>query len=73
MQFIEDDPSSEVRIDLEGSSVFYGDFSFQIAQPKSSRIVLIQGRWDTLSELKEAENETRKVAESLPYLKNFKN
>ncbi len=72
MQFVENNPGCEVKIDLESSSVSYGDFSFSISQPKSSRIVLMQGIWDPLSELQEAEKEAKKIAERLPYLNKFR-
>ena len=72
MSVIKDDPALEVSIDLENNIVNYGDFSFPIWQQKSSRLVLIEGRWDSLAELKEAEEETRKVADKIPYLNGFK-
>src|SRR3989338_4101702 len=72
MSVAKDDPALEVSIDLENNIVNYGDFSFPIWQQKSSRLVLIQGRWDSLSELRDAEKETKKVAERLPYLNGFK-
>ena len=72
MSVIKDDPALEVQIDLETSKASYGDFSFPIRQQESSRIVLLQGIWDSLAELKEAEKETRKVADRIPYLNNFK-
>lgn len=71
IEVIEDDPALEITIDLESNVVNYGDFSFPIKQQNSSRLVLIQGRWDSLSELKEAERETKKVTERLPYLNKF--
>ena len=72
MSVINDDPAFEIRIDLEDSIVNYGDFSFPIRQKESSRIVLTQGRWDSLSELMEAKEKVRKIAEKLPYLNDFK-
>ena len=71
MSVINDDPALEVQVDLETNKVSYGDFSIPIKQQESSRIVLLQGRWDSLAELKEAEKETKRVAESLPYLNKF--
>ena len=72
MSVVKDDPALEVSIDLENNAVSYGDFSFTINQKKSSRLVLMQGTWDSLSELKETEKETKKVAERLPYISRFK-
>ena len=72
MSVINDDPAFEIRIDLEDSIVNYGDFSFPIRQKNSSRIVLTQGRWDSLSELIEEKEKARKIAEKLPYLNDFK-
>ena len=72
MSVIEDDPAYEIRIDLEDNKVCYGDFSFPIRQKESSRIVLTQGRWDSLSELMEAKVKVKAIAEKLPYLNGFK-
>ncbi len=72
MSVIRDDPALEIRIDLENNKVDYGDFSILINQKESSRIVLIEGKWDSLSELSQATDEIRKVAERLPYLNGFK-
>ena len=72
MAVIKDDPALEVSIELENNIVNYGDFSFPISQQKSSRLVLLEGRWDSLAELKDAEKETRKIAERIPYLNGFK-
>lgn len=72
MSVIMDDPAFEIRIDLEDNIVNYGDFSFPIRQKESSRIVLTQGRWDSLAELMEAKEKVRKIAKKLPYLNDFK-
>ena len=72
MSVIKDDSAFEIRIDLEDNTVNYGDFSFPIRQKESSRIVLTQGRWDSLSELMEAKEKVKKIAEKLPYLNGFK-
>ncbi|MEK6868985.1 MAG: hypothetical protein AABX74_02050, partial [Nanoarchaeota archaeon] len=72
MSVIRDDPAFEIKIDLEDNMVNYGDFSFPIRQKDSSRIVLTQGRWDSLAELMEAKEKVRKTAEKLPYLNDFK-
>ena len=72
MSVIKDDPAFEIRIDLEDNMVNYGDFSFPIKQKESSKIVLTQGRWDSLSELMEAKDKVNKIAEKLPYLNDFK-
>ena len=71
MCVVKGDPAFELEIDLENNKVSYGDFSFPITQQESSKIVLLQGRWDSLAELKEAEKEARKVADRIPYLNNF--
>jgi 3-isopropylmalate/(R)-2-methylmalate dehydratase small subunit len=72
MSVIEDDPSLEIRIDLEDNAVSYGDFSFPIKQKESSKIVLTKGRWDSLAELKENEKKVKSVSKELPYLNDFK-
>jgi len=72
MSVIRDDPAFEIRIDLEDNIISYGDFSFPIKQKESSRIVLTQGRWDSLSELMEAKEKVNEIAKKLSYLNDFK-
>ncbi len=72
MEVIEDDPALEIKIDMESNKASYGDFSIPVKQKDSSRIMLIEGRWDSLAELKEAKAEAKKLAERLPYLNSFK-
>ena len=72
MSVINDDPAFEISIDLEDNVVNYGDFSFPIRQKESSKIVLTQGRWDSLSELMEAKDKVNGIAKKLPYLNDFK-
>jgi len=72
IKVINDDSVLEIRIDLETMQVSYGDFSFEIKQKESSRAVLTEGKWDSLSTLMEAKEETKKLAEKLPYLNGFR-
>ncbi len=72
MSVIRDDPAFEIKIDLEDNIINYGDFSFPIRQKESSRIVLTQGRWDSLAELMEAKDKVNETAKKLPYLNDFK-
>lgn len=72
MSVINDDPAFEIRIDLEDNTVNYGDFSFPIRQKESSKIVLTQGRWDSLSELMGGKEKVNEIAKKLPYLNDFK-
>ncbi|MAE42448.1 3-isopropylmalate dehydratase small subunit [Candidatus Woesearchaeota archaeon] len=72
MSVINDDPALEVRVDLEKMEVNYGDFTISINQKESSRILLTQGKWDSLSELLQAKDQTAELAKKLPYLNEFK-
>lgn len=71
MNFVEDDPVSEIKIDLEKLEVAYGDFSISIKQPEQTRKALIEGSWDSTSELLSSLDQIRLVRSKLPYLNQF--
>ncbi len=71
MKFIQDDPVSEIKIDLIGNKVEYGDFSFDIHQQDGHKKSLVEGTWDTMGEMLDHKNETEKIRNALPYIKGF--
>lgn len=65
---IEEDPGTEIRIDLEGMTVSYGDRNFAITMPDSARQALTAGRWDPIQELLDNEKEITSVGDGLAYV-----
>ncbi|MDB9741990.1 3-isopropylmalate dehydratase small subunit [Akkermansiaceae bacterium] len=65
---IEADPSIEFSIDLKTLILTYGDKTMPITMPEGARDALVNAKWDTIQELLNAEEEIKKVAESLPYV-----
>ena len=65
---IEEDSGTEIRIDLEGMTVSYGDRNFAITMPDSARQALTAGRWDPIQELLDNEKEITSVGDGLAYV-----
>ena len=71
MNFVEDDPVCEIKIDLEKLEVTYGDFSILVQQPAQMRKALIEGSWNSTGELLSSLKEIHLVKSKLPYLNKF--
>lgn len=65
---IEADPSTQITVDVEGSTVTVGDRSFAVTIRESAREALLGGRWDPIAELLEADDAIARTASHLPYL-----
>ena len=65
---LDEDPGTEIRIDLEAMTVSYGDHSFDVTMPDSARQALTAGRWDPIQELLDNEKQVRAVGEGLAYV-----
>ena len=72
MAFVQDDPACGIRIDMERQEVSYGDFTIPIRLAEQSRNALLQGTWDTTSELFSAVDQIKGVAARLPYMNQFR-
>jgi 3-isopropylmalate/(R)-2-methylmalate dehydratase small subunit len=68
IQFIKDDPACQVTIDLENKIVEYGDFIINVDLQTSHRNSLLDGSWDTTSEMVGNLDETRQKVSSVTYL-----
>jgi hypothetical protein len=66
MVCIEEDPAAELRLDLEGLTLDYGDFRIPVAISEAARRALVEGTWDTLTEMLTHLPETRQRAATLP-------
>ncbi len=50
---LEENPQTEVTVDVEKARVFYNDANFTVHIPDTARDALINGRWDPIGELLE--------------------
>ena len=71
MNGIETDPSKEIQVNLKSCMLNFGDLEFQTQIPNSNRLQLVEGAWDATGMLLEASDETRRVADGLPYVSGF--
>lgn len=67
MERAEREPSLPFVLDLEACRVTAGDLAFPVAAPEGARRQLLEGRWDTTSELLEGRDAIAAVARTLPY------
>ncbi|MFO1094606.1 MAG: hypothetical protein U0992_15070 [Planctomycetaceae bacterium] len=63
--------ASTGKLDLEGLTFSYGDFSVPITMPKSPHEALVSGQWDFLGQLLDNTNAIRERAQAIPYLREF--
>jgi 3-isopropylmalate/(R)-2-methylmalate dehydratase small subunit len=65
---VQQDPRTEVTIDLEKLEVRFGGQSVKITQRESARDALVNGRWDAIGELLDGVPAVKATAAKLPYL-----
>jgi 3-isopropylmalate/(R)-2-methylmalate dehydratase small subunit len=65
---VEQDPSTEVVIDLVKLEARFAGQSVKIAQRESARDALVNGRWDAIGELLDGRDAVKVTAAKLPYL-----
>lgn len=68
---VEQAPQLEVTVDLKRCEVRFGAHSIRCTIPESARLALVDGRYDFLSQLLEADDEIRETTARLPYLNDF--
>ena len=68
MQMVENDPSTEVRVDLEAMRVAAGGTSDPITLPNAARDSFLDGTWDATGLLLDRFEEVEAVAARLPYV-----
>jgi 3-isopropylmalate dehydratase small subunit len=71
MALVENDPRTEVAIDLGSMRVTAGGASYAIALPAAAREAFMDGSWDATGLLLENFDEVRAVAARLPYANRF--
>ncbi len=67
-EIIQNDPSTQVVVDVENSTMTCGGEVFNVTIRESAREALTQGRWDPIAELLEADDAIQETAARLPYL-----
>lgn len=68
---IEADPTMEIQVNLENSSVHFNGESIPVTLTESARDALVTGRWDFLSQLLENRELIEEKKHQLPYLNGF--
>jgi 3-isopropylmalate/(R)-2-methylmalate dehydratase small subunit len=68
MEIVENDPSTEVVVDLDRMITAAGPKSFPITLPKPTREAFLDGSWDATGLLLDRPEEVERVASRLPYL-----
>ncbi|MCY3760807.1 MAG: 3-isopropylmalate dehydratase small subunit [Gemmatimonadetes bacterium] len=71
MQAVEEDPSLELKIDVEAQTVAFASDSITATLPDGPRGQLVTGTWDALGQLLEAADEIESTAGKLPYVAGF--
>jgi 3-isopropylmalate/(R)-2-methylmalate dehydratase small subunit len=71
MAAVEEDPSHDLRVDLEAMTVTYRGAVYAVSLPAGARMQLLEGTWDATRILLQAEEQVRETAARLPYVKGF--
>jgi len=71
MAAVEEDPTQELSLDLQGLTATYRQRVYSIALPSGARSQLIEGTWDATRILLQAEEQVRATAARLPYVQGF--
>lgn len=67
-EMVRNDPSTEIRIDLENKQVAAGDKTHACEIRAAARDGLMSGHWDPIADLLDGESEIEKTAAALPYM-----
>ena len=67
-EYIEENPSAEIRVDVAGERVQYDDVTVEAQVDEGQRKALVDGIWDTTALLRSNEAEVRATAQKLPYI-----
>jgi 3-isopropylmalate/(R)-2-methylmalate dehydratase small subunit len=65
---VEQNPSTELAVDLAAMTITAGSRAFDIALPVASREAFLDGSWDATGLLLENYDDVRRVAAGLPYV-----
>ena len=71
MEEVERYPDRELRLDIEGLEGRFGDRTFPIRIPDSTRSQLVSGTWNAMGVLLEAGDQIERTARALPYVAGY--
>jgi len=71
MDSVELDPSQEVTIDLEARTLSYRGGTIPVDIPDATRIQLLEGTWDAMGLLLQAQDRIETTANALPYVSGY--
>ena len=71
MDFIEENPSHEIDIDLGRNELLYAEDKASFSMKDSSRRAFLEGTWDSTRLLLEARKQIEATAGTIPYLNGF--
>ena len=71
MAAVDENPETEVGLDLEKKRVSAGEASFSFTMPEPYRQSLTSGTWDTAATLLENRELVEKKAKELPYIAGY--
>jgi 3-isopropylmalate/(R)-2-methylmalate dehydratase small subunit len=66
--WVEDNPDGEIRVDVAGEQVTYGDTTVEAEVDEAQRRALVDGVWDTTALMRSNADAVRETARSLPYV-----
>lgn len=67
---VEADPSLDVTIDVENSSVNFGDKTIAVTIPSTARDAFLSARWDPIGELMEGADQIEETVSALAYIES---
>jgi 3-isopropylmalate/(R)-2-methylmalate dehydratase small subunit len=71
MQAIEGDPTARVEVNLETQRIAVKDLNLELQIPEGPRQQFLEGRWDSTTELLEAEDQVIQRMQQIPYISGF--
>jgi 3-isopropylmalate/(R)-2-methylmalate dehydratase small subunit len=71
MTLVENDPATEVVVDLDAMRVSAGGRAYEVFLPNAARDAFLDGSWDATGLLLEDFDQVRAVAARLPYVTRF--
>jgi 3-isopropylmalate/(R)-2-methylmalate dehydratase small subunit len=71
MTLVENDPATEIVVDLDAMRVSAGGRAYEVFLPNAAREAFLDGSWDATGLLLEDFDQVRAVASRLPYVTRF--
>ena len=69
VETVEQNPATEIAVDIENERVTFADKTLPVTIKQSAKGALMEGRWDPIAELLEAEDAVAERAAALQYVK----